>query len=147
MACILYLGNINKAIDVIIKFVALASIAKVDDFYASALPADGNKIKRKTSPLVITVHKRDWARAAREQREVVAAGSAVEDFVDGSAPAIAGKLDSQEYLVAGINHRVGRLIFKTLRMIYGCFIFYFMPYASIFIPFMATSMRVAPHSE
>ena len=60
LACIVYLSNINKAIDVIIKFVALASIAKVDDIYASALPADGNKIKKKTSPLKIKVHKRDW---------------------------------------------------------------------------------------
>ena len=51
IACILFLGSINKAIDVIIKFVALASIAKVDDFYASALPGDGNKIKKKTTPL------------------------------------------------------------------------------------------------
>lgn len=61
IACILYLSNIDKAIDVIIKFVALASIAKVDDFYAAALPADGNKIKKKTSPLMISYHKRDWA--------------------------------------------------------------------------------------
>ncbi len=61
IACIVYLSNINKAIDVIIKFVALASIAKVDDFYASALPGDGNKIKKNTKPLKIRVHKRDWA--------------------------------------------------------------------------------------
>lgn len=60
IACILYLGNINKAIDVIIKFVALASIAKVDDFYASALPADGNKIKKPSKPMIIKVHRRDW---------------------------------------------------------------------------------------
>lgn len=38
MCCILFLGSMNKAIDVIIKFVALSSIAKVDDIYASALP-------------------------------------------------------------------------------------------------------------
>ena len=60
IACILFLGSIDTAINVIIKFVALASIAKVDDIYASALPADGNKIKKKTTPLQIKVHKRDW---------------------------------------------------------------------------------------
>ena len=45
-ACIYYLSSIETAIDIIIRFVALASIAKVDDFYAAALPADGNKIKK-----------------------------------------------------------------------------------------------------
>ena len=69
MACILYLGSINVAIDVIIKFVALASIAKVDDFYASALPSDGNKIKKPTKPLMITVHKRDWITAEEQSRD------------------------------------------------------------------------------
>ena len=57
--CILYLSSINSPIDVIIKFVALASIASVDDFYASALPA-GNKIKASDkTPMKIEVHKRD----------------------------------------------------------------------------------------
>ena len=64
MACIIYLGSINTAIDVIIKFVALASIAKVDDIYASALPEDGNKIKKKSAPLKVRIHKRDWVHYA-----------------------------------------------------------------------------------
>jgi len=34
ITCIVYLSSLNKAIDVIIRFVALASIAKVDDFFA-----------------------------------------------------------------------------------------------------------------
>lgn len=70
IACILYLSSINKAIDVIIKFVALASIAKVDDFYASALPAEGNKIKKSSKPLTITVHKRDWEASENADRDV-----------------------------------------------------------------------------
>ena len=36
--CVIWLCSINTAIDVIIKFVALAKIANVDDFYAAALP-------------------------------------------------------------------------------------------------------------
>merc|ERR1719361_529753 len=55
MACILYLGSINVAIDVIIKFVAL--------------PGDGNKIKKGTKPLMITVHKRDWITAEEQSRD------------------------------------------------------------------------------
>lgn len=56
--CILYLCSINSPVDVIIRFVALASIAKVDDFYASALPA-GNKVKGDSSAYKITNHRRD----------------------------------------------------------------------------------------
>ena len=67
MACIIYLGSINTAIDVIIKFVALASIAKVDDIYASALPDDGNKIKKETAPLKVRIHKRDWVHYAENR--------------------------------------------------------------------------------
>ena len=57
----MYLSSIDTAIDIIIKFVALASIAKVDDFYASALPAEAYKIKGATPPLKIRVNRRDWA--------------------------------------------------------------------------------------
>ena len=71
MACIIYLGSINTAIDVIIKFVALASIAKVDDIYASALPEDGNKIKKETKPLKVRIHKRDWVDYAERQRRAM----------------------------------------------------------------------------
>ena len=60
ITCIVYLSSLNKAIDIIIRFVALASIAKVDDIYAIALPADGNKIKKPSTPLIVLVHKRDW---------------------------------------------------------------------------------------
>lgn len=56
--CVIYLCSINNPVDVIIRFVALASIAKVDDFYASALP-DGNICKRNTGPLKIKNQRRD----------------------------------------------------------------------------------------
>ena len=58
IACIVYLGSVNSPMDVIIRFVALASVAKVDDFYAGALP-DGNRIKNKSRPMKIKVHRRD----------------------------------------------------------------------------------------
>ena len=44
LCCIIFLASINNAIGVIIRFMALGSIAKVDDFYASAV-ADMNIIK------------------------------------------------------------------------------------------------------
>ena len=51
--------SIKKPIDIIIRFVALASIAKVDEFYGAALPRE-NKIKNKTDDFVILLNKRDW---------------------------------------------------------------------------------------
>ena len=48
--CILFLSTLQGVIEVIIRFMAFASIAKVDDIYASALP-DGNKIKGDVEPL------------------------------------------------------------------------------------------------
>ena len=120
IACILYLGSINKAIDVIIKFVALASIAKVDDFYAGALPADGNKIKKKSSPLMIKVHKRDWEVNGEEQRD----------------PAIS-KTTNELMDQAGWSRKIGRFVFKSLRVLYASWIFYFLPYTTLFLPYIA----------
>ena len=39
LACIIFLGSLNNPIAVIIRFIALGSIAKIDDFYFGALPA------------------------------------------------------------------------------------------------------------
>ena len=121
VACIVYLSSLTKAIDVIIKFVALASIAKVDDFYASALPSDGNKIKKKTDPLEITVHKRDWQFA---------------------------KSDSESDKLAvlkevGAGRFFARFIFKTLRVVYASYIFYFLPYTSIWLPYIASTSNIS----
>lgn len=38
--CLLYLTNITNTMDTVIKFMALASIAKVDDWYSGALAGD-----------------------------------------------------------------------------------------------------------
>ena len=38
LCCMIFLGSLNNAIAVIIRFIALGSIAKVDNFYADALP-------------------------------------------------------------------------------------------------------------
>ena len=58
-SCLFFLSTIEKTIDVIIKFIALGSIAKIDDFYAAALP-DENKVKknRARANLEIKNHRR-----------------------------------------------------------------------------------------
>lgn len=38
LCCMTFLGSLDNAIAVIIRFIALGSIAKVDNFYADALP-------------------------------------------------------------------------------------------------------------
>ena len=58
IGCMMFLGSLTSPIETIIRFIALASIAKVDDFYASAL-SDEIKIKRDSDPLPITVFKRE----------------------------------------------------------------------------------------
>ena len=123
IACILFLGSIDKAIDVIIKFVALASIAKVDDIYAAALPADGNKIKKPTKPLVIRVHMRDWEAHA--------------EMTHSDVP----NKTQNEMDNVGWNRKIGRFMFKSLRVLYGSFIFYFLPYTSLFLPYIAQLSR------
>ena len=105
IACITFLCSITSAIDVVIKFVALASIAKVDDFYASALPADGNKIKKKTSPMVVRMHKRDIKALEAKQ----------------------GRFWARLF---------PRAIYKALRIFYASYLFYFMPYTSLFLPYL-----------
>lgn len=115
IGCIVYLSSLNKALDVIIKFVALSSIAKVDDFYAAALPADGNKVKgRKCKPLQINVHQRDWKRFSEHS-------------------------DISEYepmAKSGLGRKIQRFIFKVLRIIYASYIFYFLPYTMLWLPYI-----------
>lgn len=129
IACILFLGSINKAIDVIIKFVALASIAKVDDFYASALPADGNKIKKPTKKMMIKIHKRDWE--AHANNRVTFEEGMPKDAMDN----------------VGWSRKIGRFIFKFLRVLYGSWIFYFLPYSTLFLPYVAQVMRSYNHTD
>ena len=58
LACIFYLGTINTPIDVIIRFIALGSIAKVDDFYYNALPSE-NRVLGKVPELTVKLQRRD----------------------------------------------------------------------------------------
>jgi len=135
VACILILGSINDLMGVITRFVSLAMIAKIDDFYTAALPEDGNKIKKPTKqPLVTRVYRRDWEAATRS-------ASSSETISD--APA--SKMRENE-LVSNIEHKIQRFIYKSVRILYGSFIFYFLPYASLFIPYSAVAKQLALQS-
>ena len=54
--CIIFLCSLEDPIEIIIRFIAFASIAKVDDFYANALPS-GNRVKLASNPIVIKIHR------------------------------------------------------------------------------------------
>ena len=101
IACIVYLCSIDTPMDVIIRFIALGSIAKVDDFYAAALPSD-NRIKGKSKPMIVKLHRRD----------------------------LRGKNYSP-----GCTYWLKRFIYKSYRMFYAGFVFYFMPYMVLVIPY------------
>lgn len=42
----------------------------------------------------------------------------------------------------GWSRKIGRFTFKFLRVIYGAFIFYFLPYSTLFLPYVAQMVRV-----
>lgn len=56
--CILFTSTQTSTLDTIIKFIALGSIANVDNFYAAALPGT-YPLKQKPAPLNIYIHKGD----------------------------------------------------------------------------------------
>ena len=65
IACIIFLCSLSDPINIIIRFVAFASIGKIDNFYADALP-DENKIKKDSDALPIELHRRDrWEKDDR----------------------------------------------------------------------------------
>lgn len=116
----MYLSSRTDPTDVIIRFVALACIAKVDDFYAAALPNE-NKIKRKCKPLQVQLNKRDWQNGGKD----------VDDRL------------KEEMLKTGLVRNIHRYIFKIFRLIYCSYIFYFMPYTIIWMPYLSACSNAA----
>ena len=78
LACILFLGSIDNPLLIIISFVGLASLSKVDDIYFSSLPVAGNKILKATMPLVVKVHLRDWEAYANLAKDPNLAKESIE---------------------------------------------------------------------
>ena len=58
--CILYLGSFDNPFHVLLRFIALASIARVDDIYFATLSST-LKITKPSKQLKIRVHRRDWS--------------------------------------------------------------------------------------
>ena len=106
--CVLYLCSLTKSIDVIIRYVALASIAKVDDIYFAALAKTHplKKVATRKEPLVVSIHRRDVNDAIKD-----------------------GRIENERAF------RIQRFIFKTVRMVYTSFIYYFLPFLVVVVPY------------
>ena len=104
--CIIFLCSLSDPINIIIRFVAFASIGKVDNFYAAALSPD-HKLKKDTEPMKIENNRRVLDQGDRKWPNYVA-----------------------------------RFIYKTIRIMYSSFIFYFLPYLALFIPMIVDTKPV-----
>jgi len=117
LCCMTFLGSLNNAIAVIIRFIALGSIAKVDNFYADALP-DVSSFK-----------------------QPIPAGKAVKFkqthcFRDYRSDTPQHKKD--ECKKNGHSHYGPKFwLYKLIRMFYVAIVFYFMPYFTIVLPYFS----------
>lgn len=108
LACIFYLGTINTPIDVIIRFIALGSIAKVDDFYYNALPSE-NRVLGKVPELTVKLQRRDM-RESKDKK---------------------------------VKYYAARFVYKTFRLVYASFVFYFFPYTTLLAPYLFRATTTA----
>jgi hypothetical protein len=107
VACIVFLSTINETIDVIIKFLALSSISKIDDFYAAALPAENKVVKNKMKANGCMINDRHRRNINDHPR-------------------------SMGIKVAGV-------ITKLLRIWYCSYIYYFIPFTVLILPYFSKS--------
>jgi len=101
LLCILYLTSITNTMDTVTKFMALASISKVDDWYSGALAGDYVLKKKADLPFKVT-------RASLQ-----------------------GKEDHKNCMFY-----VTRFVYKLIRLLYASYIFYFMPFTCVIIPYL-----------
>ena len=66
VACVCFLATIQQPMTIVLKYMALASVAKVDDFFAGALD-EANRIKGNAKPLIIKHHRRALNQRAKEE--------------------------------------------------------------------------------
>ena len=67
IVCILHLSRFDDAFSVVIGFIALTSISRVDDIVFSALATARFKFTKPSGQLQILMHKRDWGNLRTPQ--------------------------------------------------------------------------------
>lgn len=141
MLIIVYLTSLVALIDVVVKFVALASIVKFDDMYANALQHE--KMKGNSGKVLPTEFKRHMLFVTNEERELhnqkIKEAAAEKG---GGKPRDYGKasLCRLDYHIP--NPREGswvllllRIIYKTIRIFYVSVNYYFTPFISLAVTF------------
>lgn len=103
VSCCYFLSTQVNTIDTLTKFISLAFISKVDDFYAASLTM-AHPLKQPCKPLMITVHRGDPAT------------------IDMPLPA-----------------KIMRITYKTLRILYCSFLYYFLPFLAVFFSYFNPS--------
>ena len=115
-----FLASLDDSIGVIIRFIALGSIAKVDNFYAEALPAVSSFKAPVAADKVVKFKATHCRRDCRSD-----------------AP-LTKKAQCQRKGHTWHTHDgIAYVTYKILRLFYSSFVFYFMPYISILLPFLA----------
>ena len=109
--CIIFLCSLTDPITILIRFIAFASIGKIDNWYASALDPN-HRLCRESDPLKVKNHRFEVQRAEDEGEKKGEKSQTCEKFIL-------------------------RFIYKTVRIVYVSFIFYFLPYMALFYPQMA----------
>mmetsp|Transcript_18645 Transcript_18645/g.25157 ORF Transcript_18645/g.25157 Transcript_18645/m.25157 type:complete len:156 (-) Transcript_18645:95-562(-) len=102
--CMIFFCSLTDGITILFRLVVFASIGKIDNFYAAALPSE-HKLKRPCDALEIKNH-----RFEIENDEVK---------------------DTQQRDCGSI---MARFVYKFIRISYASFIFYFLPYMALFYP-------------
>lgn len=117
LCCMTFLGSLDNAIAVIIRFIALGSIAKVDNFYADALP----EVSSFKQPI-------PKERAAKFKQTIC--------FRDYRSDAPMHKKDHiSKYGHSTYDPKFW--FYKLARMFYVAVVFYFMPYFTIVLPYFS----------
>lgn len=158
----IYLTSLKSLLDVIMKFVTLASICKFDDMYAASLFE--NKIKAAAGKKLKKYYYRRHAQVEEElilnkkDDDYKASTSLNPAFVDYSTEIHqTGNIDFQMPIATVDGEKIYgnarrgdpilwclRFIFKSVRLMYVSTIYYFMPFLFIFITFMSNMPMINP---
>lgn len=108
--CIIFLCSLTDPIVILIRFIAFASIGKIDNWYAASLDPQ-HRLCRSSDNLQVKNHRFEVIKAedAEEKSEKKSEKSPCATFTT-------------------------RFIYKTMRILYVSFIFYFLPYMALFYP-------------
>lgn len=125
IAIILFLSSLDSLLAIIMKFVALGAIVKFDDMYASALHSE--KIKKCVGKALPTEYKRYMGPLYLVNEQKIKE----EDSLEAAAKYGKKNPRDEQYFLMFL-----RFIHKLIRMLYVCWIYYFMPFICIIITFI-----------